>query len=90
MSIIGMKSTGQKILKSLSSKITFHENELKKEEKKDEEENEIKEILNPFKEFKPKEISEQLTLITFKYFKKLKPRYKKKKILFNQLKKIFQ
>ena len=78
MSIVGMKSTGQKILKSLSSKITFHENELKKEEKKDEQENEIKEILNPFKEFKPKEISEQLTLITFKYFKKLKPRYKKK------------
>eukprot|EP01080_Neovahlkampfia_damariscottae_P012015 gene12015-5415_t len=70
MSIIGMKSTGQKILKALSSK---YSGEKETSFDLNIKEIEIESIDNLFIDFTPKQVTEQLTLITFKYFKDLKP-----------------
>jgi hypothetical protein len=69
MSLVGMKTSSTKILKSLSKLENKKETTLEGEEEEEMVSNTDEWILS----FTPKEIAQQLTLITFDYFKKLKP-----------------
>jgi hypothetical protein len=73
MSLVGMKTSSTKILKSLSKLEKKEKKEfiLEEEEGKQEEEEEEEEWMM---KYTAKEIAQQLTLITFDYFKKLTPR----------------
>jgi hypothetical protein len=73
MSLVGMKTSSTKILKSLSKleKKEKKEESILEEIKQEEEEEEQEEWMM---KYTAKEIAQQLTLITFDYFKKLTPR----------------